>query len=294
MRSGPKLPQERNSPQMPLIDFSIDSPSVSFLGNVEGGQPGLGISNYQLQSIFSNPRPLPVNPVPVDDEKYSVEDVAIGENPLAFGMKVEPQSPDLSLINDDATPIPATVIMCGGSVYFIPVNSERMPVCEKSASPYDNSMPPKILFQPRNHWGNYSNFFAQYGNQNIFNTMKNNDSFIRNEGTTAPIPAVEDIIFTQPTASPTTSPPVIMPITPEETIQSSELPISIQQPEILEYEEQSSCLEDESWDNADHQCVPVKYHKDAEYDYSDVKKRDGDNPKIIIMTPEAGMYIESD
>lgn len=72
----------------------------------------------------------------------------------------------------------------------------------------------------------------------------------------------------------------------------------------MEYQEQSSCLEDESWDTNDHQCVPVKYHKDAEYDYSDVTeiawdkipvgKRDGVNPKIIIMTPEAGMYIESD
>lgn len=214
---------------MPLIDFSIDSPSVSFLGNVEGGQSGLGISNYQLQSIFSNPGQMPLNPVPVDDEKYSSEDVAVGENPLAFGLTVESRAPDLSLINDDTTPIPATVIMCGGSVYFIPVNSERMPVCEKSPSTYDNSIQPKILFQPRNQWGNYSNFFAQYANQHHFNTMNNTDLFIRNESTTVQFSTVEDIIFTQSPASRPTSPPFIMPITSEETIQSSELPITVQQ-----------------------------------------------------------------
>ncbi|KAK0169025.1 hypothetical protein PV327_002774 [Microctonus hyperodae] len=293
MRGGLKLSQYRNLPQM---DLSIDSPSISFFGNQESRQSGAGISNYQMQSIYPMSGKMPLIPMPEDDEKFSLDDVATGENPLAFGITIEPTASDLSPLSNDITPIPATVIMCGGSVFFIPVNSERMPVCTKTES-IDQDFFDKINetdYLTRNN----SDIFMR--NETEYFIQNQTNYFVPNESTTVHFPAVEDIMFTQPTISPPT-PPSIVTIAREETVQTSELPISNQQPEIFEYQEQSSCLEGESWDSTDHQCVPVKYHKDAEYDYSDVtgitwdkiptKKRDGNNPKIIIMTPEAGMLV---
>ncbi|XP_034944705.1 LOW QUALITY PROTEIN: uncharacterized protein [Chelonus insularis] len=257
-----------------------------------GGQAGV-LSNLQpwgqRSSLFGGQQGGIIPPM---GGQFLVDDTPIGDNPLAIVTNASTDGVQSygGSYGGGTSALPASFTMCGSYLYIVPLNAIATPVCTVPVnSPMMNQKP--MLSIPKNPYGNYTNFF------NVLST--NTNEFPESKNNFLP-PSVElnkkKIFFPPPHQQ-------VIPPKYEDISSAPNVPPDVAALNPGDYP-QGSCLEGESWNVDDNQCVPIKSHEDSDYEYSNPRakqtsmkepfnKADLSPQRILIQTPTADINIQS-
>ncbi|XP_044575596.1 uncharacterized protein LOC123259300 [Cotesia glomerata] len=294
----------------PIIQLS-DSPGVPLSTLPWAGGSGIVNPSWgQRSPTMPSPSDDPDTPTKVIGSPLSFEkgDTVIGDNPLAITTNISSPNhlassggypldyfPNLKQQSPPAT----TITICNGRIYIMPANTVSMPLCATiiDSESISNSLP--LLKKEKNSWGNYTHFFQELANlsrDDKYNFDNNPDNTELND-------SVESVGFLNEHI-----PPQDFGLVEVDTTTAHYLPSFTDPPPVSEtsqepnYEEYS-CLENESWDAKSKQCTPTTLDsvdtEETEDENSDefhklpIGQRSTRRQRIVIKTPHANMYIQS-
>lgn len=235
-------------------------------------------------------------------EYIEVDGVPIGENPLAIPV-VSPQL--LIPTQIETNPIQATLTMCNNYLYIIPLNIMAMPICYNQATSViqmSTSKPSPIIYQSLNPWINNTEFLEELQKYKIMNgDTENFNSKIHSD-------YYEDISQIPEIVSPTYQETSTISVMQEGEflyIITNRVLLCLRSSFTGKVNHTGISCQQGADGKSKHQCIPMKYQADAEYDDTtlppitgwpsppDEKRERREGQKIIIRTPKADMIIRS-